>query len=303
MQSTTDLNQLTHQTSLEQLSYDEKCIFTRDILEKLIYRFSHVVDRSVFKELDRITANLEVTFINQRCASHLAKLAYSVYFIRRKLSRNMTLLPFKDCFDIRIFPSSLYFAFGSKSVLSILTNAHLKDKYKIFDEEQILFIIRKLMPEAQLVKDSVYAFQSYKNTVKTLYFEIHKKNGSPCTSEEIKWLKEILRREIKFSIEQLVPRVFMIRNEEEVLRNILILSREVHFITDMPQVMILFDHQTPQEVIFTIILVRVLKPGGSSVQECFARVLSDVEYLPDRCQIVRYLKKSIPWRPMYLRSN
>lgn len=294
MQNTTGLKELIHQTSLEQLSYDEKCTSAKAILEKLLRKFSNVVDRSVFKELDRITANLETTFINQRCANHLAKLAYSIYFIRRKLSRDMTLLPFNDYFDIRIFPSSLYFTFGSKPVLSILTHAHLKDKYEIFDEEQILFIIRKLMPEAQLVKDSAYTFQSSKNTVKTLYFEINKKSGLPFNPEKIKRLKELLKKEIKFSIEQLVPRVFMIRNEEEVLKNILILSREIHFLSDLPQVMILFDQQTPQEVIFTIVLIRILKPNESSVQECFAKVPSDIEYLPDRCQIVRYLRKKHP---------
>ncbi|MGH2612968.1 MAG: hypothetical protein ACRDFB_07965, partial [Rhabdochlamydiaceae bacterium] len=294
MQSTADPKELIQQTGVEQLSYDEKCASVRDVLEKLIYKFSSAIDRSVFKELDRITSNLETIFINQRCAGHLAKLAYSIYFIRRKLSRDMTLLPFKDYFDIRIFSSFLYFMFGSKPVLSILTHAHLKDKYETFDEEQILFIIRKFMPKVQLVKDSVYTFHSSKNTVKTLYFEIHKENGLSFTSEETKQLKKLLRREIKFSIEQLVPRVFMIRNEEEILKNILILSREIRFISDLPQVMILLDQQSPQEVIFTIILVKILKPSKPSIQECFARVQSDIEYLPDHCQIVRYLRKKHP---------
>lgn len=294
MQSTADLKELIYQTSLDQISYEKKCISARNILQKLIHKFSRVVDKLVFKELDRIIANLEATFINQRRANHLARLAYSIYIIRRKLSKDMTLLPFNDYFDIRIFPSSLYFTFGSKPVLSILTHAHLKDKYEVFDEDQILFIIRKLMPEIQLVKDSVYTFQAPTNTVKTLYFEIHKKNGLRFTPEEISQLKELLKREIKFSIEQLVPRVFMIRNEEEILKNILILSREIHFVSDLPQVVILFDQQTPQEVIFTIILVRILKPGWSSIQECFAKVPLDVEYISDRCQIVRYLRKKHP---------
>ncbi len=294
MHSIADLKELIQQAGLEPLSYDQKCSIAREVLEKIIYKFSRVVDRSVFKELDRITANLETSFINQRCASHLAKLAYSIYFIRRKLSRDMTFLPFKDYFDIRIFPSSLYFTFGSKPVLSILTHAHLKDKYEIFDEEQILFIIQKLIPEAQVVNDSVYTFQSSKNTVKTLYFEIHKQNGLLFSFEETKQLKELLKREVKSSIEHLVPRVFMIRNEEEILKNILVLSREIHFMSDLPQVMILFDQQTPQEVIFTIILVRILKSGRSSIQECFTRAPSNVEYLPDRCQIVRYFRKKHP---------
>lgn len=294
MQSTVDIKELMQLTSAEQLSYEEKCNSARDVLERLIDKFSSAIDKSVFKELDRIVANLEMTFINQRCTQHLAKLAYSIYFIRRKFPRDMTLLPFKDYFDMRIFSSSLYFTFGSKPVLSVLTHAHLKDKYEIFDEEQILSIIRKIMPEAELVKDSVYTFQPFKNSVKTLYFEICKNSGGAFTFQEIKNLKDLLRREIKFSIEQLVPRVFMIRNEEEILKNILILSREVQMISDLPQVMILFDQQTHQEVIFTIILVRVLTRDQWSIEECFTTLPLDVEYLPDRCQIVRYLRKKHP---------
>jgi oligopeptide transport system substrate-binding protein len=294
MQGTADLDELIQSSSLDQSSYNAKCAFAKEILEKLVYKFPKAIDRLIFKELDRIVANLEAIFFNQRQGSHLAKLAYSIYFIRRKIARDMALLPFKDYFDIRIFPSFLYFTFGSKPVLSIMTHARLKDKYEIFDEEQILFIIRKFLPEAELVKDSVYAFQPSKHTVKTLYFEIYKKSGLQFSSEEVNQLKKLLKREIKFSIEQLVPRVFMIRNEEEILKNILILSREIHFISDFPQVMILFDQQTPQEAIFTIILVKLLKPGQPSTQESFAKVQADVEYIYDRCQIVQYFRKKYP---------
>ncbi|MBI3211346.1 MAG: peptide ABC transporter substrate-binding protein, partial [Simkania negevensis] len=58
--------------------------------------------------------------------------------------------------------------------------------------------------------------------------------------------------------------------------------------------MILFDQQTSQHVIFTIILVKVLKVGQPSVQESFAKIQSDAEYLPERRQIVRYLRKKCP---------
>lgn len=266
----------------------------KEILEEFLVKFSQVVDGAIFKELDRIIINSDSIFINQRSASHFAKLAYSIYFVRRKFARNKTLFPFRDYFDVRVFSSLLHFTFGSKSVLSILTHAHLRDKYEIFDEEQILFIIRKYMPDIQIVKDSVYIFHPSKGSVKTLYFEIHKKNGLSFTNEEVIQIKRLLKKEIKFSIEQLVPRVFMIRNEEEVLKNILTLSREIRFFSDLPQVMILFDEQTSQEVLFTVILVKLLKSGQPTVHECFSKMHAYVEYLPERSQIVRYLRNKHP---------
>lgn len=278
--------------------YEIKFATARVLLENLRNRFSREIDGNIFKELDRMAVLSEISFADQRSADHLAKIAFSTYFIRRKLSKNLIHIPFKDHLDIRIFPSSLRFTFASKPVLSILAHAYLKDKYEIFDEEQILCIIRKLLPEIQLVKDSVYTFQPSKNTIKTLYFEIGKKNGEEFGIKEIISLKTLLKEEIKFSIEQLVPRVFMIRNEEEVFKNILVLSREINSVSDLPQVMILFDQQTSQEVMFTIIFVRVTRRENLSIQECFQTEkiskLEDYEYTSDRCEIVRYLRKKHP---------
>lgn len=288
-----DLSKDYEKTELH-IPYETKCILTKKVLEKLGHKFSRSVDQTIFKELDRIIINLEPLFIDLRSVDHLAKLAYSIYFIRKKLSKNMTLFPFRDHFDIRIFPSLLYFTFGTKPVLCILTHAHLKDKYQIFDEEKILFTIQKLMPEIQLVKDSVYAFQPFRDTVKTLYFEISKKSGASFTSEEIKRLKELLKQEMKFSIEQLVPRVFVVRDAEQMLKNILTLSREIRFISDLPQVMILFDQQSTQEAIFNIILVKIRKPDQPLLQEWFARMHPDIECRLEYSQVVRYLRKKYP---------
>lgn len=271
-----------------------KVSIVRDILDKFRRKFSQIVDISIFKELDRIAANLEPDFIRQRSPKHLARLAYSIYFIRKNLLKNIALFPLQDCYDARFLPFTLQFTFGSKSVLGILVHAYLKDKYETFDEEHILSIIRKFVSEAQLVTGSIYAFQSSKNNVKTLYFEISKRSGLLFSKEEIKRLKGILKQEMLFCVEKLVPRVFMTRNEEELLRNILALSREVEQKSDLPQVMILFDQQASQEIIFTVILVRVHREGQPTVLESLAKEQNGCSYLPERYQFVKYLRKRHP---------
>ena len=264
------------------LSNEMKLSIARETLGLLYKKFPHTVDRSIFKELDRIAAILEADFINQRNPRYLSKLAYSIYFIRKNLQRNIALFPLKDCFDVRLLPSFLQFTFGSKPVLGILAHAYLKDKYEAFDEDHMLFIVRKSISEAQMVRGSTYAFQASKNGIKTLYFEISKKSGLPFSVDEIKRLKGSLKREMHFCIEQMVPRIFMTRNEEEVLRSILTLSREIHQIDDLPQVMIIFDQQTSQEAVFTVILVRVYQEGQPSTHECLATVSRDYTYVPVR---------------------
>ncbi|MBI3212097.1 MAG: peptide ABC transporter substrate-binding protein [Simkania negevensis] len=262
----------------------------REVLETLHLKLPHLVDVSVFRELDRIAALLEEDFIQQRTPQHLAKLSYSIALARKKLS----FLHLKSPYDIRLSPFSLYFTFGSKPVLGILAHAHLKNKYEAFDEEHILLRIKKFISEVQLVKGSTYMFQTSQSSIKTLYFEVDKKSGLPFTSEEIKRLKALLKQEIELCVEQLIPRIFMTRNEEEVLKNILTLSREIHHVSDLPEVMILLDRQTPQEAIFTIILVRVCKKEAPSLAELFAKIRGSFTFFPERSQIVQYLKKKHP---------
>lgn len=279
--------------AIEQLSSPAKLSIARQRLEKLHHRFPHLIDVSVFKELDRIAVNLEDDFTQQRSSNHLSQLAYSIALVRKKLSQEIVLLAEKGIHDIRLIPTSLSFTFGSKPVLGILAHAHLENQYEAFNEEHILLKIKKSISEAQLVKGSTYRFHPSQSTIKTLYFEIDKKSGLPFSSEEINWLKRLLKQEIRFCIEQLVPRIFMTRNEEEILKNILTLSREIHRSSDSPEVMILLDQQTAQEAIFTIIVVRISK-NQPTISDQFAQIQGNFTYFPERSQIVRYLKKKYP---------
>lgn len=271
-------------------SYLVKLASIRDYLERFQLRFPDLATPSLFKELERIASHSEDDFILQRSVNHLIKLTYSIAWFRKKLSREIALFPTKGHYGFRLIPSSLQFTFGSKPVLGVLAHAYLKDKYEAFHEEHILLKIRKWVEDAQLVKDSVYVFLSPKNDLKTLYFEIDKKNGESFHPEEIKKLKNLLKEEIEFCVEELVPRMFMTRNEEEILKNVLTLSREIRHVSDLPQVMILLDRQTSHEAIFTVILVRVCKQK-SNLSELFSHVQG---YFPERCQVVRYLRKKYP---------
>ncbi len=270
--------------------YSPKLALARKNLEKLHSKFSRSTDVP-YKGLDRIEAALEASFIDQRSAQHLAKLAFFIHFVRKNLSKDIAVLPFDDHHDVRLLSTFLQFTFGSKPVLGILAHSCPKDKYEAFDEDHVLFTIQKSVSEAQLVKGSVYTFQASKNTVKTLYFEIDKRSGLPFSKEEIGRIKKLLKREIKFCVERLVPQVFISRNEEEVLRNILTLNQEIHEASDLPQVMIQFDQQSSQEVTFTAIVVRGCKKEAVSIYESLMKMKGEFTCIQDRVQIVRYLGK------------
>jgi oligopeptide transport system substrate-binding protein len=274
----------------EHLSCRTKLTLARQHLEKLHLKFPYLIDPSAFRELDRIAVFLDDDFIQQRMPTHISQLAYSIALIRKKLS----LFPSKNLYNIHLTPFSLHFTFSSKPILGILAHACLKDKYEAFDEDHILLKVRKLISEAQLVKGSTYTFQPPKSTLKTLYFEIDKKSGLPFTFDEIKRLKALLKEEIGLCIEKLVPCMFMTRNEEEILKNILTLSREIRKSSDSPEVMILLDQQTSQEAVFTIIMVQVCSKENPNISELFAKLQGSFSFFPERSQIVSYLEKKHP---------
>lgn len=276
------------------LEIAKKLTLVRQHLEQLNHKFSRFSDPSIFKELDRMIAILDDDFMLQRSPYHLAKLAYSIALMRKKILQDLTLFPFSDHDDVRLIPLELQFTFGCKPVLGILAHINLKDKYEAFDEEHILLMIKKVISEIQLVKGSIYILQLSENTIKTVYFEIDKESGGSFNQEEVRKLRHLLKQEIPSCVEKLVPRIFMIRNEEEVLKNILTLSREIHRLSDIPQVMIHLDRQTTQEAIFTITLVQVCKWDQSKISEQFGKLKGHFSYFPERCQIVKYLRKQHP---------
>lgn len=274
--------------------YEEKLAAARRRLEGLCYKFPQSVDVVVFKELDRLAACLQEHFIQLRAADYLAKLAYSMYFARRKLLSLIELFPWKEFSHVCVMPCSLEFTFGSKHVVGILAHVSLKNRYESFDEERILFLAQKVMPDLRLLKGSVYTFQASGDAVKTVYFEVNKMSGDLFTPEEVKRLKAFLKRNMRCAIERLVPRVFIALNEEVILKNLLLLSREIRCSSTVPQVMITLNQQASEEVVFTVILVRIHQADAPTLQKCFEGIAPGLEYAHDRHTIVRYLKKKYP---------
>lgn len=61
--------------------------------------------------------------------------------------------------------------------------------------------------------------------------------------------------------------LFMPRNEEEQMRNLLALSGQIRFVRDLPQAIIQYDSQRLSELAFTVLIVRLLRTLGPSLRE------------------------------------
>ena len=143
--------------------------------------------------------------------------------------------------------------------------------------------------------------------------EAEKPNGMNFTDQEIHVLKDELPTYLKGNIEQLIHPVFMPRNEEEIVKNMLVLSSQLKYVHDIPQVIISFDKQTYTDLSFNVILLRVLRPIDLPIKDLITKTNRPFKFIIDKVKKVgiirrKYLKEANVFRVFlqsanYLRSD
>lgn len=276
------------------LSLDQKSTSVQQLLRKLVQKAPNYFNRDIFLEMSRFFALSSPDFRKFRLSQHIARIIVSHSWMRKKILHNLTINPDERHLLFRFIHAKLHFHFGSKSVLGIVLVVGLIDKYETFEETHVLSAVQKFIPSTQIIKNSYYFFKATSEPIKYLYLELEKKDATLFTQKEIAQLGQNLNEELKQRVEKLIPSVFMIRNEEEVMRNILLLSQELKYSSDLPQVMINFDKQTSTELCFTILIVRVIKDHDKSIEKSFQNIDGSFRFYLDRVQNVGYIRKKKP---------
>ncbi len=279
---------------VKNLSDDFKAPLIFQDLANLIKKFPHLFDQTIFMELKRLLALSSKEFLESRSSRHLAKVLAAHHIKRKFIARSVALFPNERHLKLRLAQTRLQFLFGTKSVVGLMIGICLLDRNEFFEEKHILLAVQKIIPHVQSVKGSFYVYQSPHDMIRTLYLEIEKRNGEPIDVHERGMLKRLLPNELKASVEKLIPAVFMMRNEEEIMKNILILSQELKYFSDLPQVMITLEQQSGSDLVFTIVLVRLLHKNAKSLDQLFREGDESADFQIDRVQIVGYLRKKYP---------
>jgi len=276
------------------LSLDEKSAEVQAILRRVVRRFSAHFDMDLFRDMSTLFALSKPQFRKHRLPHHLSQIIVSLSWLQKKLEHALSVLPEKRHLEMRFIRSKLHFLFGSKDVLGLVLVVSIKDRYEMFESNHILAAVQKYIPDAQFVKDSYYYCKPNHDPIKYIYLEFEKQSGAKFTSQEIQLLKRELKEQLIKRIVKLVPSVFMIRNEEETMRSILLLSQELKYLSDLPQVMVHFEKQDRDLLYFTVLAVRVLKKHDQPLEKNFKNVKQDFTFRSDRIQNVGYLRKTNP---------
>lgn len=242
-------------------SFDHEIIFSKksayiyQILKRVHNRFSQSFGKELFREFHRFFALSLPAFHLLRSEKHLARIILTQFRARTDVKNSLILFPEKRHLHLRLLSTTLNNTFGKKSVLGIVLTISLFDSFERIDEEHLLSAIRKWIPNTRLVHGSRYTYQHLEEErVFTLYVEIDKEHGF-FSSEEKACLKKILSQELKDRVQRLLPTVYNPRNEENLMKNMIILSQEFRDPNTLPQVMISFENQTQSSLFFTLIIV------------------------------------------------
>lgn len=255
-------------------------------IKKWLARFPFSADNSIFSDLLLLYLLATKQFLDHRIPAHLYRLVLSMHLMQKKLLRLTTFSSQTRHLEIKWVPTELIFPFSSKPVLGCLIGFNLMDRYDVFDEENIFLALQKYLPELRLVKESSYCHTSQNKNLKIFYLEIEKKDGSGFSLKEQNILKENLEEKVKNSIQTLSPAIFMGLNEEELYKNILVLSQEIQSLQDPPQAYITLDQQqTGKEIVFRITLVQISPFHRFSLKERFI----DCAFVSQRVSTVRHL--------------
>lgn len=274
------------------LSLDAKTGIIQERIAAFVHRFPKMFDYDIYSEMQHFLISSKEAFKEVRDCMQMSRLIWVLYRFRKELEKRMEATIGKRHICLKIRPQLVQTPFGSKEVLSIFVGLNFLKEHELFEERHLLSALARFVPGVKIISDSYFERENFDQKIHAFYVEVEKENG--FSKQEISILRLFLPDEIKRRVEQLVAPIFMPRNEEEVMRNVLTLSHQLKYTRDIPQVILSFDEQTDSELSFTVVLVRLVQPGCAPIRELLNQCKLDGQILFDRVKNVGMLRRRYP---------
>ncbi len=276
------------QQFLIKLSAERKIDQVKENISYLMHRRPKTFDPDVFYEMKQSITLFKDKFIAQRDHRHISRVMAYLYLFKKTVKHAMRANPNQRYISLKIL-KTFYNAENHKNhTLGILITLNLSETER-FEKRHILESIKTYIPDIQFVKDT-YLIDRPDEKIRTFYLEVEKAHDLFFTLEEIKNLKRSLLKELPMRIEHVLHPIFMPRNEEEVIRNIITLAKQLRFLRDIPQAIISYEQQTHTELVFAVIFVRTLREKDVTLAE----QLHHLSIHFDESKVVGYIKRRYP---------
>lgn len=285
------------------LSADEKTSFIQERITSLLKRRPNDLDHDIFTQMQHFLVMCSDEFKAAREYTHLSRLIYVFYRFLKVLRDQVGKHPQRRFVHVKLTKTCLHLPFGLKKVVGIFLGLNFLDANELFEERHFIKVLESRFSGLAIIKDSFFSHVLKEEKTQILYLEVEKEDQSDFSLTDMRQLREKLPEEIKSGIEKLTRPLFMPRNEEEVMRNIITLSNQLKFSRDLPQVIINFDTLEDLELSFTVIWLRVLKPTDLPLHGQFELSDSFIKFVPDRVKQVGMLRNKYPKEATVFRAR
>ncbi|QVL57379.1 MAG: peptide ABC transporter substrate-binding protein [Simkaniaceae bacterium] len=257
-------------------------IQAKEAVRKELYCLYHEqeegFDESLQRDLDFWLLTFRKEFFTRRYPEYIAKIIVHSNELIRTLEWQISINSKKRHLTLVVTPSLMISPFSSKAIIGCLLGIQLDSSSEMISRNEVQEALDACSMGFELL-DSFYKHNPYSSSIHIFYFEMGYQENDAINSINLSLFEKMFLKQIETRIQVLVPPLFMQRNEEEVMRNLLILRRETSSIQDIPQVIIFYDNHTHQEITFTILLVRVKKSVDSSVLDLLRLSKENEEYI------------------------
>lgn len=239
-------------------SNHEKLAHVQELLNTLITKFPLLFDYDVFTLMQQVFIDLKESFKIVRETRYLVRMITTLYMLQKELIESLDSAPDKRHVFARFKQTKLQMPLGLRPVLGIFVGLNFLRENEIFSKKQLFKAVQSVMGDVFIVEDSFLEIEDEDDLGRFFYLEVEKISKQPFRAAEIALLNQRLPSRLVGRIEHLQRPIFMPRNEEEVMKNIVMLSGQLKYVKDLPQVIISFEEQTFKSLTFTVILVRIL---------------------------------------------
>jgi|GEM_PF-6851821 len=238
------------------LSISDKMGFVFDHLRKVIKRFPEHYDYDLIPLMQRFFIHTSDEFRGNRSVRVLEQRVLSIYCSLQKMQHSKG----EDRkVNLRIRKDTVMQLFGEKQVLSITLSVSFLKETERFTQKHLERAIAECIPDAHVVPESYYVEINPEERSRVYTIELEFEEAPPPRSDIL--LYKSLPRAVAMHIEQLTKPLVMPRNDEEVMKHMILLAGQLSSPKDIPQMILSFSEQTESALTFTVILARVLKDG------------------------------------------
>lgn len=276
------------------LSTDKKTEMIQRKIGSLIQHKSDNYDRSIFSQMQRFLVTSKEEFKNLRSYHHMSRMISLLHVVRKNLQNQVDKEPLSRQVLVKFMKARLLGEKKKNPVLGVLVGMNFLQEYEAFQEKHLIKAIRSVHLSAAFVPGSCIIDRSQNSNLQTIYLEIQKESIEEFSVEEIQKMRSSLPGLIERQIEYLTHPIFMPRNEEEVLRNIMALSKQLKYVGDIPQVVVTFDEQSGPYIRFTVIFLRVIKEDALEMKRLLSKLPRIWSYQIERRKKVGTLRRKYP---------